>query len=119
MSEQAAGPSSGTAHDAAVQRKAATDDAGASLEPKHGHVRGAGHEPVARNDEEQQLEAQLQGKSQQPDEGQQRKRSRSVRRNWFPQAEQGAGPGQRLWQRRRTKQRRAGATGRSQRQLRR
>ena len=47
VAEQAAGPSSGTAHDAAVQRTAATDDAGASPEPKHDHARGAGHEPVA------------------------------------------------------------------------
>jgi hypothetical protein len=36
------------------------------------------------------------------------------RLNGFPQAERSAGPGQRPRQRRRTKQRRAGATGRSQ-----
>jgi hypothetical protein len=36
------GPSSGKAHDLAVQRAAAKDDAGASLEPKHGHARGTG-----------------------------------------------------------------------------
>jgi hypothetical protein len=47
VAEQAAGPSSGTALDAAVQRTAPTDDVGASLEPKHDHARGAGHEPLA------------------------------------------------------------------------
>jgi hypothetical protein len=45
MAEQAAGSSSFTAHDAALQRAAATDGAGASLEPKHDHARGAGREP--------------------------------------------------------------------------
>jgi hypothetical protein len=44
MAEQAAGSSS-TASDAALQRAAATDGAGASLEPKHDHARGAGREP--------------------------------------------------------------------------
>jgi hypothetical protein len=38
VAEQAAGPSSCTAHDAAVQRAAATDGAGASLEPKYDHA---------------------------------------------------------------------------------
>jgi hypothetical protein len=58
MAEQAAGPSSGTAHDAAVQRTAATDDAGASLDPKHNHARGAGHVPVAGYDEKEQRATQ-------------------------------------------------------------
>jgi hypothetical protein len=38
VAEQAADPTSGTAHDVAVQRTAATDDVGASLEPKHDHA---------------------------------------------------------------------------------
>jgi hypothetical protein len=53
MAEQAAGPFSGAAHDAAVQRTAATDGEGESLEPKHDRARCPGHEPLARGDEEQ------------------------------------------------------------------
>jgi hypothetical protein len=56
VAEQAAGSTSGTAHDAAVQRTAATDDAGASLEPKHDHARGAGYGLLANGGEEQQRE---------------------------------------------------------------
>jgi hypothetical protein len=48
-----------------VQRTAATDGAGASLVPKRDHARGAGHEPVAGSDEEQQHEAQQQDEEQQ------------------------------------------------------
>jgi hypothetical protein len=58
MEEKAAGSSSGTAHDAAVQRTAAIDSAGSSLEPKRDHARGTGYEPVAGGDEERQREAQ-------------------------------------------------------------
>jgi hypothetical protein len=65
MAELAAGPSSGTAQNAAVQRAAATDDAGASLESQHGPVRGARREPMAGDDEIQQQEAQLQEEEQQ------------------------------------------------------
>jgi hypothetical protein len=36
-----------------------------SVQPKHDPVRGAGHEPVAGDDEEQQREAQLQDEAQQ------------------------------------------------------
>jgi hypothetical protein len=81
IAEHAAGPSSGTADDAAVQRVAATDDAGASLEPKHDHARGAGREPVAGDDEEQQCAAQHQEEepqraAQQQEEEQQREAQR-------------------------------------------
>jgi hypothetical protein len=60
MEEKAAGSSSGTAYDAAVQRTAATDDVGASLEPKHDHACKTGNEPVVGGDKEQQREAQQQ-----------------------------------------------------------
>jgi hypothetical protein len=58
--EHAAGLSSSTAHDAAVQRAVATDDAGTSLEPKHDHARDVGHEPSAGNEEKWQREVQQQ-----------------------------------------------------------
>jgi hypothetical protein len=53
MAEQTAGPSSGTAHNAAVQRAATTDDEGATMKLKHDPVRGAGREPVAGGGQEQ------------------------------------------------------------------
>jgi hypothetical protein len=65
MAEQAAGPSTGTASDAAVQRALATTDAGASLELKHDHARGAGHGLLAGDGEEQLRAAQQQGEEQQ------------------------------------------------------
>jgi hypothetical protein len=37
---------------------AAKGNTGASLEPKHDHARGTGHEPLAGGDEEQQRAAQ-------------------------------------------------------------
>jgi hypothetical protein len=39
-----------------VQRAAATDDAGASLKPKHDHARGAGRQLLVGVGEEQQRE---------------------------------------------------------------
>jgi hypothetical protein len=65
MAEQAAGPSSGTTQDAAGERAAAKGDSNAPLEPKHDHARGAGHGPLAGDDEEQQRAAQQQGEEQQ------------------------------------------------------
>ena len=67
---KAAGLSNCTAHDAAEQRAAVTDCAGALLEPKHDHARGAGGGPSAGGDEEQQREAQRQHGAQLQDEAQ-------------------------------------------------
>jgi hypothetical protein len=70
------------ARNSAVQRAAAADGAGASLEPKHDHACGAGHGPLAEGNEEQQRVVQQQDEEQQREarqqEGEQQREAQRV-----------------------------------------